>query len=114
MSNLTVELVQFRLKPGVDEPAFLDAIAGTQAAIEQLPGFLRRELLKGDDGVWVDLVHWRSKAEALAAAEAFATMPEVAPFVAMLDEAQMTMLHLDQACSFANVATSDVLTRRSV
>lgn len=48
-----------------------------------------------------DVFHWRSKAEALAAAEAFATMPEVAPFGAMIDETAMTMLHLEQARSFA-------------
>jgi hypothetical protein len=25
------------------------------------PGFLHRELLKGADGVWVDLIHWESR-----------------------------------------------------
>lgn len=101
MSTQTVEIVQFRLKPGTDEDTFLAAAADTQAAIARLPGFLTRELLKGEDGLWVDVVHWRSKAEALAAAEAFATLPEVAPFGAMIDEAAMTMLHLAQARSFA-------------
>lgn len=97
----TVEIVQFRLRPGVDEHTFLAAAADTQAAIARLPGFLTRELLKGDDGLWIDVVHWRSKAEALAAAEAFASMPEVAPFGAMLDETTMAMLHLEQARIFA-------------
>lgn len=101
MSMQTVEIVQFRLKSGVDEGAFLAAAVAIQAAIARLPGFLTRELLKGEDGLWVDVVHWRSEAEALAAAEAFPTIPEMAPFVAMLDETAMTMLHLAQARSFA-------------
>jgi antibiotic biosynthesis monooxygenase (ABM) superfamily enzyme len=101
MSTQTVEIVQFRLKPGTDEGAFLAAAADTQAAIARLPGFLTRELLRGGDGLWVDVVHWRSEAEALAAAEAFPSMPEVVSFVAMIDETAMTMLHLAQARSFA-------------
>ncbi len=101
MSTQTVEIVQFRLKPGVDEDAFLAAAADTQAAIARLPGLLARELLRGEDGLWVDVVHWRSEAEALAAAAAFATMPEVTSFVAMIDETTMTMQHLAQARSFA-------------
>lgn len=97
MDSPTIELVQFRLKAGVDEQTFLAAVGDTQAAITRLPGFLSRELLKGDDGLWVDLVHWRSKAEALAAAEAFGMMPEVAAFASLIDEQEMTMLHLGQA-----------------
>lgn len=101
MSSPTVELVQFRLKPGVDEGAFLMAVADTQAAITRLPGYLKRELLKNADGLWVDLVYWRSNTEALAAAEAFGAMPEVALFASMIDATQLTMLHLTQAHSFA-------------
>jgi heme-degrading monooxygenase HmoA len=102
MNSPTLELVQFRLKPGVSEAAFLEAVFQTQAAIARLPGFLRREVLKNDEGLWVDVVHWQSKAEALAAAEAFAAMPEVAVFAGMIDETQMTMLHLDQTHAFGH------------
>ena len=56
MSSPTIELVQFRLKAGVDARTFLATVADTQAAITRLPGFLSRELLRGDDGLWVDLV----------------------------------------------------------
>ncbi len=106
MSSPTIELVQFRLKAGVDARTFLATVADTQSAIARLPGFLSRELLRGDDGLWVDLVHWRSKAEALAAAKAFGTMPEVAAFANMIDETQMTMLHLGHALSFGDGAAS--------
>lgn len=101
MSDTTVEMVQFRLKPGVDAAAFLAAATDTQAALTRLPGFLMRELLQSEDGLWVDVVHWRSKAEALAAAAAFATIPEAAAFGAMIDETAMTMLHLNRVRCFA-------------
>lgn len=101
MNNETVELVQFRLKAGVAAEAFLAAAADSQAALARLPGFLARELLHGEDGLWIDVVHWRSKAEALAAAAAFGAMPEAATFGAMIDETALTMLHLDQVRRFA-------------
>lgn len=97
MHNPTIELVQFRLQSGVDEEAFLAAVNDMQAVITRLPGFLSRELLRGDDGLWVDLVHWQSKVDALAAAEAFGTMPELAAFASMIDETHMTMLHFARA-----------------
>ena len=101
MEGSTIELVQFRLKPGMDVAAFLTAAEETQAVIAQLPGYLRRELLQNDTGLWIDLVHWRSKADALAAAEMFSTVPAFALFAMMIDEAQMTMLHLSQVRSFS-------------
>lgn len=100
MSSPTVEMVQFRLKPGVDQDAFLTAVADAQAALGRMPGFVSREVLKNDDGLWVDLVHWQSYDQALAAAEAFGSHPELAAFGALIDETQMTMLHFDQARRF--------------
>ena len=66
-NGLTVELVTFKLNEGADEAAFLQAADAVMADIRQLPGYVRRELLKGDDGQWIDVVHWRSRADALAA-----------------------------------------------
>lgn len=99
MSTPTVEIVQFRLRPGVEEGAFLSAVEESQAAIARLPGFISREVLRSD-GLWVDVVHWRSEGEALAAAEAFPGMPEVTALVMMIDATQMTMLHLAQARAY--------------
>ncbi len=70
MHNPMMELVRFRLKEGVTEAAFLAAAAKAQATIAQFPGYMRRTLMQNADGLWVDLVHWRSEVEALAAAEA--------------------------------------------
>jgi hypothetical protein len=95
MSGLTIELVQFRLVPGTEPAAFLAAAAQTRPAITKLPGFIKRELLHNDDGLWFDLVHWRSKAEALAAADVFGTLPEVGAFASMIDMTQMKLYHLE-------------------
>jgi hypothetical protein len=47
------------------------------------------------------VVHWRSMADALAAAEVFPTLPAAGPFVALIDERSMTMQHLHVAKQFA-------------
>jgi Antibiotic biosynthesis monooxygenase len=100
MQSVTVEIVHFRLKPGVDETAFLSVVDATQPPIAKLPGFLRRSVQRNAEGLWVDIVHWRSEAEALAAAAKFPTMPEMGEFVAMLDETDMAMYHLEQLRRF--------------
>jgi hypothetical protein len=67
MSNQTVvvELAPFRLKPGVTD----DVVARASEALQRdflssQPGFLKRELLRGPDGNWMDLVYWADGAAA--------------------------------------------------
>lgn len=66
-STTCIEWAAFRLRPGV-------SVAELEAASERLeaeflrpsPGYLHRELLSGEAGQYVDLVHWRSRADAEA------------------------------------------------
>jgi hypothetical protein len=66
-----VEWAPFRLAAGVTEETLLEQSDALQRDfLEHQPGFLRRELLKGSDGEWVDLVVWADaeSAEAVIAA----------------------------------------------
>jgi hypothetical protein len=101
MASPVVEIVQFRLKAEVDSEAFLAAAADVQVAVATLAGYVGRELLMNDAGGWMDGVHGRSMADALAAAEVFPTLPAAGPFVALIDERSMTMQHLHVAKQFA-------------
>lgn len=101
-NGLTVELVTFKLNEGADEAAFLQAADAVMADIRQLPGYVRRELLKGDDGQWIDVVHWRSRNDALAAAELFNTLPSAQAFGSFLDAGTIAMLHPAQALVWGN------------
>jgi hypothetical protein len=68
MSNVTIEWAPFRLRDSVDEARLLRASDALQSGfLAEQPGFIRRELLKGPNGHWVDLVYWES-AEAAAQA----------------------------------------------
>jgi hypothetical protein len=63
--NPTIEWAPFRLAPGVDEAAFLKASSELQTEfVSKQRGFIKRELLKGKDNQWVDIIYWRSREEA--------------------------------------------------
>lgn len=94
--SLTVEIASFKLKPGVDDAAFLNAAEAMAPDLRAVPGFVRRELLHSDENLWVDLVHWRSLSEALAAMDVMMTTPSAGPFMAALDESSIAMHHLQQ------------------
>lgn len=90
-----VEVVLYRLRAGVAEDAFLATRPLVDAALASYAGYLQRRLLRAADGRWMDIVDWRTLAEAQAAAAAFERDPELAPFMALLDPSDMLFLHLE-------------------
>ncbi len=89
-----VEAALFRLRPGTDRVAFLTAAEAVTIDLRRMPGYLDRELSEGDDGRWLDLVHWASMDEARRAADAILHAPGSRPFMEMLDPESITLLHL--------------------
>ena len=94
--RLVVEVVTFKLKAGVGEADFLQAADAVMSDLQAMSGYIDRELLKDAQGQWMDILHWQSMDEALAAAEALMTAPNAGPFIAMLDATSMAMYHLEQ------------------
>jgi heme-degrading monooxygenase HmoA len=84
-----VEVVHFRLAEGASEPTFLEQNRRAQAFVAERPGFVSREVARGDDGSWVAIVRWRSAADADASFAAFVAAPETQPFMALLDGPSM-------------------------
>ncbi len=76
MATVTIEWAPFRLADGVDEARLLRAADGIhEGFLARQPGLIRRELLKGQDGQWVDLLHWESEEAAARAMEQAAKSP---------------------------------------
>jgi hypothetical protein len=94
---MIVEVSQFRLVPGTDEEAFLEATEETQSGfLGTQQGFVSRDLLRADDGSWgswMDLVRFESVEAAQAAFEGFAGHPGVKAFESMLDPSSVSMTH---------------------
>ena len=93
-ANPTVELVLCKLKPGVSEQAYIQANRDIEPIVAAMPGFLKMDLLKTNDGYWVGMVHWATAENALQAAQQFPQMPEAQPLEAMLDVNTVQMFHL--------------------
>ena len=63
--TVVIEWAPFRLADGVSESELLRASDALQTGfLANQPGFLRRDLLRGSDGQWVDLVFWADAASA--------------------------------------------------
>ena len=65
MNHVIVEWAPFELSEGVDESVLLEASAELQREfLSHQTGFIRRELLKKDEGQFVDIVWWKSLEDA--------------------------------------------------
>jgi hypothetical protein len=72
--GVVIEWAPFRLRDGATEAQLLAAAEAIQHDfLGARPGFLGRELARGADGLWADVVHWSDAAAAEAAMAAAAT-----------------------------------------
>jgi hypothetical protein len=76
--TMTIELARFT----VDDDAAAQAVAERPAMLlalrERFPGCLAAYLTREDDGSWLDIVLWRSRAEAEDAARLISSVPACA------------------------------------
>ena len=57
-----IELARFRVKPEEEQAFLADREAMRESATRRLPGLLRIDLAKLDDGEWIDIVLWKDRA----------------------------------------------------
>jgi hypothetical protein len=91
----TIEIVLFKSQPGVTDDQILAVADALQRDVADLPGFLRRRLLKGDDGQWLDMVDWASLEEARQASAIIMQRPSAQEFDALVDGASLQVVHLE-------------------
>ena len=70
-SPLVAEIVTFKLKDGISDAQFVEISKASESFVRAAPGFISRQLSKGDDGIWTDYVLWQDMDSALAAGKAF-------------------------------------------
>ena len=97
MDSKVLELVLFELKPEVEEDVFLNHSLAVSSWAETQPGFLSRDLTKAEDGRWVDVVWWRSMADAKQAAEAAMSSDACSPMFSAIAEKSVQMIHATSA-----------------
>ena len=75
-TDMTIEWAPFTVAEGVDEATLYAASTALQQEfLSQQLGFIRRELLKGTDNQWCDLVYWESRAAADQASQNASNSP---------------------------------------
>lgn len=105
MSDRTVvEWAPFTLAAGVSEERLLEASQELQEGfLASQPGFLRRELLRGPEGRFVDLVYWRDGQSARAAMDAAGQSPACSVYFSLMkgaEEAASGVLHFERAAAW--------------
>jgi len=93
--NKVVEFVKFKQVKGTDEAKFLDAADAMMEDVSKSKGFIKRELLKGKDDVWADLVHWETMEDAQNAMKEVMKHKTCQLFFSMIDESSTDMNHFE-------------------
>jgi hypothetical protein len=91
-----IELVLMKPANGVDDAALLKACDDIMPFLREAGGYLRRQVLRSDDGQWVDVVYWNSLEEALQAADPIMSTPAGQQLGAVLDGPSVRVFHLQQ------------------
>lgn len=97
MPSIAVEIVHFKIKARTNEQEFLQASADMIQELGKLSGFIDRELLKGEDGQWTDLVHWKSMEHALKATDDVMRLPLCLAYFGLIDDTSLQMMHFTQS-----------------
>jgi heme-degrading monooxygenase HmoA len=70
------EIVHARVRDGVEEEMLRRRPALEAAVRQRLPGLLDIRLVRLDDGTYLDVLRWESRAAADAATEEYSAIPE--------------------------------------
>lgn len=95
--KITVKIVEYRLAKDADEGEFLRMSKALTPKLAKLHGFIKRELHKGEDGRWRDVVYWQNRASADKSEFDIPTIPECVKCIALMDHSDMTVTHFEQA-----------------
>ena len=93
MTRHVIELVTFKLAPGVSKEEFLKTVPPSNEFLEGCTGFISRRLSCNEDGTWVEHVEWDSMAAAKAASDAFMITQSLKPMMQAIDGKNAIMRH---------------------
>ncbi len=89
-----LEIVSFRLNAETDPAEFEAAARGIETILRERGTARQRMLTVDSDGLWTDVVEWRSMDEALLAAQEVVKHPLFAPIGPMIDGDTVNMRHV--------------------
>ena len=90
-----MEIVTYQLKPDTNVAAYMDSARATEAFLQGTGAVIRRALTVDADGIWTDVIEWRSLAQAKAAEAEAMQRPEFGLFFSAIDESTVSLRHAD-------------------
>ena len=93
--NQIIELAVGKTRPGVEREQYLRAAIAVEPDLRRMPGFQKRALYAGDDGIWADHVWWDSLSSAFRAYEKFQGLESGVEMESLLDPQTVEMYHLE-------------------
>ncbi|MFF1611101.1 antibiotic biosynthesis monooxygenase [Amycolatopsis sp. NPDC058278] len=84
--SMTIELARFKVGDSAVAQLLAERPAMVEAMRRRFPGCLAAYLTREDDGGWLDVVLWRSRAEAEEAARLIDSVPECAAWFRHITE----------------------------
>lgn len=95
MSRIVVKVIEYRLSNGIGEKTFLKASAALMPEIRELKGFLKRELQKGQNGRWRDIVYWKTRKDADRSEHDIPNLPACMTCIGMMDHRTLSVAHFE-------------------
>jgi heme-degrading monooxygenase HmoA len=95
-----VEVVLSRVKPGVEPSEVIEAADAIMPDVRAAGGFIRRELLKGSDDQWIDVIYWESLEQAQHAAALVMSRPAAAKLHEIIDGPSVRMYHAERVRTY--------------
>lgn len=90
-----VEIVFLRAKEGRSDEEVARAADECMPDLSNLPGYIRREVVKNGGGQWVDIIHWKTLADAKKAAELFPGLPGTRSYLGSMVREETRILHFN-------------------
>ena len=81
-----VEYVTFKAAEGVDDETLQSAAFNTDAVLNSIDGFIKRDIAKSDDDTWVEVVYWTDSASAEKGLALFLKDPLSKIFLDLIEE----------------------------
>lgn len=91
VSKHIIELVKWTALGDVRDAQMVDAVNQLLPDLKTLPGFVKQELYKDDNGQWVDLYIWDTKENALASNDLMAPKPSFAALMSLIEPSSVAI-----------------------
>ena len=95
MSHELVKVIEHTLTNGADEQAFLEATSALMPELAKLKGFIKRELHKGENGRWRDIVYWQRREDADQSELDIPQIPACVKCIGMMNRSDMTIARFE-------------------